>query len=649
MPGLDGLRALAVGSVLLYHGGISWMSGGFLGVEVFFVISGYLITALLLAEWRDTDRIDLGQFWIRRARRLLPALFALLVVVSIVAVIFLPDEVASLRGDVAASFLYVANWGFIFGQKSYFELAGRPSMVQHLWSLAVEEQFYLIWPLLFVGGMKVFGKKHFPIVIVSLAFASAVLMFVLFTPGTDPSRVYYGTDTRAAGLLFGCALAFAWAPWRLRADIAPKAARSLDIAGAVSVAILVVLLYATNQRSDFLYRGGLLFLDFVTLVIIAVTVHPAARLGKVLGIRPLQWVGQRSYGLYLWHWPIFQLTRPGLDVDMDGFDLFAFRMALTFIVAEVSYRFLEMPVRRGIIGEKWNEYRESRGERRVQLKKRWTVGFGALAATLLVTLIAMGAASKPCDINYEAIAEGLDECASAEQVMEAIAARPTTTVPVTEPTASTAPGPTVPGETTTSTAPQAPPLAVPEGVTLTALGDSVMLGAKAGIEGLGPGVVLVDADKNRQVAVGIQLMRDHVAGGTLGNTVLFGFGNNGTFRAEQFDEVMEVAAGRHVIFVNNRVPRDYMDPNNAVIAAGVARHPNATMIDWRTISDKAEVDGVPVFYTDGTHLRQDGSALYVRLVVDNLKPLPPETPGLPPPTTAPPAAEPPPDQAAATP
>lgn len=234
LAGLDGLRAIAVISVLLYHAQFGWAIGGFLGVEVFFVISGYLITSLLLAEWREREGIDLKHFWMRRAKRLLPALFALIAVTTLVAVIFLPDEVASLRGDVLSALAYVTNWNFIFGQKSYFETIGRPSMVQHLWSLAVEEQFYLVWPLLFVGGMKIFGRKRFPVVVVGGAVTSVVLMWVLYTPGGDPSRVYYGTDTRASGILIGCALAFVWSPWRLRPQISNSARRLLNAIGALA-------------------------------------------------------------------------------------------------------------------------------------------------------------------------------------------------------------------------------------------------------------------------------------------------------------------------------------------------------------------------------------------------------------------------------
>src|ERR687893_4241 len=222
MPGLDGLRALAVIAVLLYHAGLSWIPGGFLGVEVFFVISGYLITAMLLAEWRVRGRVDLKAFWLRRARRLLPALYLLLLVTLAYPVVFLPGEVAGLRNDALAAFGYVTNWYLVFGQESYFEAVGRPSLLKHLWSLAVEEQFYLLWPPVLAVGLSVGAKRwrQRRVLIVALAGAvtSALLMVILYRPEADPSRIYFGTDTRATGLLLGAALAFWWTPWPVRAS-----------------------------------------------------------------------------------------------------------------------------------------------------------------------------------------------------------------------------------------------------------------------------------------------------------------------------------------------------------------------------------------------------------------------------------------------
>src|SRR5215204_5684674 len=218
MPGLDGLRALAVVAVLLYHADVAWAPGGFLGVDVFFVISGYLITSLLLAEWAARGRVDLKAFWLGRARRLLPALFVVVGATLAFAVVFLPGEVAGLRGDALASFGYVTNWYLIFEHESYFEAVGRPSLLRHLWSLAVEEQFYLLWPPVVAVGMSVGARRWRTrrVLVVALGGAaiSVALMAILFVPGVDPSRLYYGTDTRATGLLVGAALAFAWAPWR---------------------------------------------------------------------------------------------------------------------------------------------------------------------------------------------------------------------------------------------------------------------------------------------------------------------------------------------------------------------------------------------------------------------------------------------------
>ncbi|MDP9475509.1 MAG: acyltransferase [Actinomycetota bacterium] len=384
-PGLDGLRALAVIAVLLYHAGLAWIPGGFLGVEVFFVISGYLITALLLAEWRGRGRIDLKSFWLRRARRLLPALYVLLVVTLAYAVVFLPGEVAGLRADALAAFGYVTNWYLVFGQESYFEAVGRPSLLKHLWSLAVEEQFYLLWPLIFAVGMGVgatrLRARRTLTVAVTVAVASAVAMALLYVPGVDPSRIYYGTDTRATGLLFGAALAFLWSPGEkyrpadtrhLRLGF-PRRGRFrrrwgwivptlLDLLGIAALGGLVWFCLKLGEFQPFLYRGGFALVALMTAAAIMVVVHPHTRLGaRLLGWGPLRWVGERSYGIYLWHWPVFMVTRPGLDVPFDGMPLLALRLAATILLAHLSYEYVEAPIRRGALGRAWNSLRQARG------------------------------------------------------------------------------------------------------------------------------------------------------------------------------------------------------------------------------------------------------------------------------------------------
>src|SRR4029077_412647 len=317
MPGIDALRAIAVLAVFLYHAGIGWMPGGFLGVDVFFVISGYLITSLLLSERRRTGRVRLGQFWLRRARRLLPAVGVLIAVTMIAAAIVEPDRIDQLRGDAIASLAYFANWHFILGHQSYFEQFQRPSLFTHLWSLSVEEQFYLFWPLVFAAGMKLFGRGRLLLGVLAGALGSVAPAWILFDPGSDASRVYYGTDTHAVGLLAGVALALVWSPVELRRRrTGPLVGPILDVVGVLALAYVVLSFIHVHDYDLALWHGGYLWLAMVTALLLAVLAHPAARLGRLLGAPPMLWLGLRSYSFYLWHWPVLALTRPGIDVSL---------------------------------------------------------------------------------------------------------------------------------------------------------------------------------------------------------------------------------------------------------------------------------------------------------------------------------------------
>src|SRR5829696_4940223 len=422
MPGLDGLRALAVVAVLLYHADVAWAPGGFLGVDVFFVISGYLITSLLLAEWAARGRVDLRAFWLGRARRLLPALFVVVGATLAFAVAFVPGEVAGLRKDALAAFGYVTNWYLIFEHESYFEAVGRPSLLRHLWSLAIEEQFYVLWPPLFALGMGVgalfYRRRRLLSAVLAGATASAALMAILYGPGVDPSRVYYGTDTRATGLLVGAALAFLWVPasgsrpvarrrqtsrrvQRLRRRWGWTAPVLLDVAGLAALGGLVLSCLWLDEYRPFLYRGGYALVALATAAVIAALVHPGTRLAaSPLGWGPVRWVGVRSYGIYLWHWPVFMVSRPRLDVPLDGLALLALRLSATVVLAALSYRYVEEPIRGGALGRAFKALREARGPRRWRLGARWA---GAIvpAATLCVVLgVAVGGAEPPAPPSY---------------------------------------------------------------------------------------------------------------------------------------------------------------------------------------------------------------------------------------------------------
>jgi peptidoglycan/LPS O-acetylase OafA/YrhL len=627
-PGLDGLRAFAVIAVLLYHANLAWIPGGFLGVEVFFVISGYLITALLLAEWRQRGRIDLKTFWLRRARRLLPALYVLLVVTLAFAVVFLPGEVAGLRGDVLAAFGYVTNWYLIYGQESYFEAVGRPSLLQHLWSLAVEEQFYLIWPPILalglcIGATRLRGRRVLTVVLFG-AVASAVTMALLHVPGADPSRIYYGTDTRATGLLCGAALAFLWSPGhkfrpsearhhRLRLPDRSRFRRRwgwtapllLDVVGAAALGTLVWFCVYLGEFQPFLYSGGFALVGLATTATIMAVVHPHSLIGsRFLGSPPLHWVGVRSYSIYLWHWPVFMVTRPELDVPIEGLPLLALRLTTTLVLSDLSYRYIETPIRRGALGRAWSTLREAQGPLRRRLCLQWAGALVPLLVSCALLGVAAALAEPPEKPSYLASMKsvhtveqshhasstpGKESAQKVRRSLEQVGTK-------AETTRTWDSGRSGSSEFTGS---------------VSAIGDSVMLGAVGGLQKDIQGLTVVDAEVGLQVYAATDTLRYRRASGQLGDVVIVHLGNNGTFTRGQFDEIMRILSGvDRVVFVNVSVPRAWEEPNNEVIAEGVERYPSAVLVDWHS----ASADRPEIFYRDGYHLRPGGLRLYADLI-----------------------------------
>ena len=666
--GLDGLRALAVLAVVLYHIGQGWFTGGFFGVEVFFVISGYLITSLLLAEWERRGSIDLKGFWLRRARRLLPALFAMVLAVLAYAVILLPNEVAGLRRDALAAFFYVTNWYLIFDHKSYFEAVGRPPLLQHLWSLAIEEQFYLLWPVLFSLGIRKSRRLVLAAVLIAAA-TSAELMAVCYLPDVDPSRVYFGTDTRASGLLLGVALSLLWRPWLRPMPLGRFQIAALDSLGVVAIAGIGVFCLFLNEYDPFVYQGGFVFLALATAVAIAVVVHPASHLGHwFLGRQPFRWIGLRSYSIYLWHWPVFMLTRPQLDVPLAGWPLVALRLALVAILAELSYRLVETPFRRGALGRLWRSLQQAQGTHRRRLAIRWAVTF----ATVTVCLLALGVAStvaqpppQPSYLPANAIntvgqsarpertppsaaragpsVEPLVSGAPSKPITQlpgspppgtpaspaASAATRTTATPAADrprtstaaqrgadvdvlvPRATTAapssPSPSAQGVLPSPTVPSSAPI-----VRATIIGDSVVLSAWAAVHQV-PGLE-VDGEVGRQASDAIAVLRKDDQEGFLAPTVVIHIGNNGPFSARQFDEMMSVLGNRRVIFMTVRVARDWEGPNNVVIREGVKRYPNAELLDWHA----ASASHPEWFRDDGLHTSEAGAKAYASMIAQAL-------------------------------
>jgi peptidoglycan/LPS O-acetylase OafA/YrhL len=604
LPALDGLRALAVGAVLLYHADLGSFSGGFLGVDVFFVLSGYLITCVLLDNRRTAGRVELRRFWMRRARRLLPALVVLIVVTCAYTVMFLPDEAAKLRDDIISALAYVMNWHLIFQGQSYFESFGRAPFFQHLWSLSVEEQFYLVWPLLLSGGLVIWNgaRTRLAIAILALAGVSALLMALLYTPGGDPSRVYYGTDTHASGLLIGAALAVLWPPWRLSKNTGRGAPLALEAAGIIGLAVLLWCFMNVSEFDAGLYRGGYPAIALITALVVAVVVHPAVRLSSgVLGLAALRWIGQRSYGIYLWHWPVYLVTRPDIDVPFSGIPLLVLRVAITVAIAAASYRFVEVPIRSGVLGRRLDALRRSPRPHRQHVAK--SLGFVGGCALVGAVLVGVGlAAADPVSPP-----RGFPREDARIAIKSGNGRAWTTTTKAPSPLTKAPAKTTTPAPTTT--------LPPPLGGRVTAVGDSVMLGAQRALErSLGDRLQL-DASVSRHTPEAIDVIRNLHGAGMLGDEFVLHLGTNGTLDGGQFDEIMQMLSGvRRVVVVNAKVDRPWEQQVNDTIAAGVTRYPNAVLFDWHA----AGIEHPEFFVGDGVHLTGDGARYYALVITSKL-------------------------------
>jgi peptidoglycan/LPS O-acetylase OafA/YrhL len=405
MPGLDGLRAIAVLAVIAFHLGYGWAPGGLLGVGIFFTLSGYLITDILLSQLDRRSHIKLGRFWLARARRLLPALFAMLILVVAWVTIFGPAQPQQFRDAVVANAFYVGNWQLILGDVSYFARFEPPGPLNHLWSLAIDEQFYILWPFILLVGVKLVREAPLPsgvrprlaIATLGLALVSAILMAALYRPSLDPSRVYYGTDTRAMELLFGAALAMVWPSRRLSSRIGGGARSLLDGLGVAGLMVIALMIWQTDQYSSFLYRGGFVLLSIATVMLLAPLAHPACRLGPMLGWKPLRWVGIRSYGIYLWHFPIIVLTTPGGVANGSEPLREALQVTATFLVAALSWRYLEEPIRHGAGGRLWRRFRAGEWQPQSMPGEGWAA-VGVAAIVLLAATAGMaGVNSAPAE------------------------------------------------------------------------------------------------------------------------------------------------------------------------------------------------------------------------------------------------------------
>ena len=640
LPGLDGMRALAVVAVMLYHANHAWLGGGFLGVEVFFVISGYLITLLLIGEHERTGRISLAKFWMRRFRRLLPAVLTLMSLVAVYMALFRREPQGRTRGDFLGGLFYISNWYQIFVGQGY---TANEAFVpfRHLWSLAVEEQFYLIWPVVMVGILRL-GRNRLPRVALWLFGISAWISFMvglLFANGDVATTcapeamngywmlfgrcinvneaLYLGTFSRAGGLMLGAGFAMVWRPMALMRGPAREKARYLDLLATFGLAGLGLLVWYLTLSGDgrstgirfnpWLFRGGFFLTGLATLMVIAAVTHQRAMMGRLLGNRVFNWVGTRSYGMYLYHWPIYQVIRGQAGVAMSA-GQWLLAMAITLPVTEASYRYIELPIRQGRFGEWLRGDRRPRTAAAYQRRQR-LAGVGIASAALVgFAGVSIAMAGNQCVGQIECDSQAgraLDATVpTADSVPVPVPVPSTTIQQVVDPATPTVTNHTIPP-------PTAPPTTVLIDKPYFAVGESVMLGAKPVLDARGI-TTAAEVSKGPDWELGqIQLAKTKYR---ITHGIVIQLGTNGTVTQAQYDAVLaEVADVPRVVMMTVKAPKPWIDGNNEIIRSLPATHPNVVVLDWQTraaeVSDHlSNVDG-------GVHLSDDTAKQFYRDII----------------------------------
>ena len=642
LPGVDGLRALAVIAVFVHHAHAAWLSGGYLGVDLFFVISGFVITRGLLAEWDRARRVDVRDFWRRRARRLLPAAYVLILATLAAYELWFAADVRALAQLALAAAAYVANWHLILRDAPYFESIGPPSPLQHLWSLAVEEQFYLVWPLLLAALLRVRGRPLVAAACIMLAAASSAWTWQLSAGGASEARLYYGSDTHATGLLLGATLACLPA-----SALALRRGLLADGVAVGALAGLGALAWWLAAWRLQLYPWAFALTGLLGAAAIAAAAHPTARAARVLGCAPLRWLGLRSYSVYLWHWPVIVVSRRAFAEPPHDLVLLAMQCAATLALTELSYRCVESPLRTGALG-RWRQ----RLAQRAAWRARAGSLAGAAAAAALVLLVVARAtlappATPPPYLATAALAGVLtapppaalgeavvtpDELAARLQpapgvAVAAPAAPPAFAAPTVPPDANALPHDSTAALGTPAASPAAvssssavlasasvaaPALAgVPAtGAPVFAVGDSVMLGAAQALA-RAFGAIDLDAAAGRDARSVVAIVRQRRDSGTLPALVIVHTGDNGLLTRAQLDELLQAATGASlVLLINLRVPQPWERPNNALLADALLRHGRARLVDWHGVS----ADQPDWFWSDGMHLRPAGADAFAALI-----------------------------------
>lgn len=566
---IDGLRAIAVAAVVLYHLGISWIPGGFLGVDLFFVISGYVITRLILDSINQSSALDLRAFYAARLRRIYPGFIFMVICTIIFIGVWAPEAIKRFLTDLPYALTGSINWYLVARNQDYFETIGRPPLLQHTWSLAVELQFYLIWPIILLTVLKYFGKKNVARIALAIAIISGVTLFIVSLSldqanAKQISHIYFGTDTHSLGLFLGSALAVSWIPQNLSAAITKRAQDVIDGIGVVGLLGLISVFLFIDQSNANLYRIAFPLAGIFGCLVIISLVHPASRFAPIISTAPFRWVGQRSYGIYIWHWVIFQVTRPSVDLSGQTWALYLARVLLVLALADISLRWVEIPFRQGAV-QNWfrgMKYRSAKVKLRQQLS----------LLTSVITVLAITSV-----ISVQAINQ-------ADQISNQV---PKEIAPI-EPNQQDL------GSTT--------------GLWVT--GDSVILGIRSKLESK-EHISLINARVGRQAPELLAVMRVDQSS-VPSSPVIFNLGNNNALSEQTVIDIFETIKNQpQIIVVNTAVPRAWKDANNEIISKVSARYPNVKLVDWDRISK-----GRPeLFAPDGVHLSPTGSDVYVDLVL----------------------------------
>lgn len=646
LPGLDGMRAVAVVAVMLYHANSTWLKGGFIGVEVFFVISGYLITLLLIAEHEKTGRVDMKNFWVRRFRRLLPALFVMLILLSIWTAVFERDALGQLRGDLLGGVAYISNWYQIFIGAGY-SASNDFAPLRHLWSLAVEEQFYFIWPIVMVALLRKGSRKiaDLSVWLFGAAVFVTVVVAVLYHSGpidADPSNtpaayweiggrfiskgdaLYLSTLSRSSGLLLGAAFAMVWRPVAMMRGPLQHKARALDGLAVIGFAILALIswkvgfidTFGDNSADPWLFRGGFFVAGIATLLIIAAVTHPESLTAKVLSGPTMLWIGTRSYGLYLYHWPIYQIVRNTAGTKLK-FHEWVLCMVATAIVTEISYRFIETPIRKGQLAAAW----QRRGERSRQNQNRGAVLGGAFVGTALA--IFAGASLATAELKQNAVDETFrDNKDSVCSVLQGTCDDEPEAGAEPEPEPTPQPDPAeadildTPVESGEEPVDEVPETTVETTVPLPgvpqrfAIGDSVMLGAADELKESG---FTVDAAESRAFVRGLDVVQALSDRGQLPQELVIHLGTNGPISSDRMNAMMSLVTGvPKVLLIQNVVPDGSYDEENNLLMVNVASGlPNVEVLYWDGLAQQCQGDCI---YQDGIHLKSTGAAYYTALI-----------------------------------